>query len=68
MQILLRSKPLSYEVNVRDQIYSRHAFQLLKNQTGHQNLSENQQEQLLDINSPSKHSESQDVLKPGAKI
>ena len=35
-QILRRSGPLSYDVQVGDQVYSSHAFKLLQNRTGHQ--------------------------------
>ena len=40
---LRRSLPLSYNVKFGDQIYSRQASQLLNNQTGNQDLSENKQ-------------------------
>lgn len=46
----------------------RHELQLLKNQLGHQNLYENKQEQLLNINSPSKHFASTNILISGATI
>ena len=49
-------------------VYSRHASQLLQNRTGHQDLSDTQQEQLLDIHPPPRQSESQDIRKPGAKF
>ena len=48
--------------------YIRHASQLLKNQTGHQDLSENQQEQLLNNHPSPRPSESKDIRKPGAKF
>ena len=60
-QVLRRSGPLSYDVKVKDQIYSRHASQLLQNRTGHQDLSDTQQEQLLDIHPLLRQSESQDI-------
>ena len=65
---LRRSGPLSYDVKVGDQIYSRLASQLLHNRTGHQDLSDTQQEQLLDIHPPPRQSESQEIPKPGAKF
>ena len=67
-QVLRRSGPLSYDVKVGDQIYSRHAYQLLQNRTGHHDLSATLQEQLLDIYPPLRQSESQDICKPGAKF
>ena len=55
-QILRRSGPLSYDVQVKDQVYFRHASQLLQNWTGHQDLSNSQQEQLLNYHQPQIHS------------
>ena len=67
-QVLRRSRPLSYDVKVGDQVYSRHASQLLQNRTGHQNLLDTQQEQLLDIHPSQKYSASQDAREPGVQI
>ena len=64
-QIIRCSGPLSYDVQVGDQFYSRHAFQLLQNRTGHQNITDSQQEQLLDYHLPQNHSGSQDARQPG---
>ena len=54
-QILCRSKPISYDVNVKNQVYFCHASQLLQKSTGHQDLSDTQKEQLLNINPPLRH-------------
>ena len=48
-QILHQSRPLSYDVKVGDQNYSRLRSQIWKNKTGHQDLSDTQQVQNLDI-------------------
>ena len=67
-KFLRRSDPLSYEVIVRDQVYFRNASQLLPNSTGHQDLSDTQQDQLMDIYLPQKHSMSQNARKLGANL
>ena len=59
---------LTYEVNIGDQLYFCHASQILQNDTGHLDLSNIQQDELLDIYPFQKHSMSQDACQPEAKI
>lgn len=51
--IARRSGPLSYDVQVGDQLIARHASQLLANRSGHLDLSDSQRDELLDV-TPSK--------------
>ena len=53
-QILRKLEPLFYKVKVGNQIYSRHASQMLQNCAKHQDLSDRHQAYLLDITFTSK--------------